>query len=280
MRKPLKQSEGIYRKFQDKYRFGDLGLYESIAIASTQVENIDLPLSTAIISPAGEAKTRILKDVLSMFPESMYVLVDGAITEYHITKEEKFKDLNYKLFCINDIEDIIKVYQRRRVAGILTFLKNLIDGHAQILTKHDDIDWHVKNFGVLLNIPEYLLTDFKGKLKDQFLGTFFDRVIPFRFKTDWEKWKSYWNDNKLREINPVKIEIERKSVKWDFDNNRKKISDLAESLASVKFSGLPRSINLVTAFLCGSALLNGRDCICNEDFQSLQNLKQYFGWYR
>jgi hypothetical protein len=87
-------------------------------------------LSTAIVSPAGEAKTRILRDVLSIFPEKDYILVDGAITEYHIAKEEKYEDLNYKLFCINDIEDIIRTYPKRRVAAILSFLKNLIDGRS------------------------------------------------------------------------------------------------------------------------------------------------------
>lgn len=54
-----------------------------------------------------------------MFPEECYVLVDGAITEYHIAKEERYEDLNHKLFCINDIEDIIRTYPRRRVAAIL-----------------------------------------------------------------------------------------------------------------------------------------------------------------
>ena len=91
-----------------------------------------------------------------MFPERTHILVDGAVTEYHIAKEERFKDLNYKLFCLNDIEDIIKAYPSRRVAGILAFAKNLIDGHAQILTKNETIDMHAKNFGVLLNITSTL----------------------------------------------------------------------------------------------------------------------------
>ena len=89
MKKLLRRSEKIYRKFQQKYRFGDLGLYESIALASTQVEGLKIPLSTAIISPPGEAKTQILKDVLSMFPESTHILIDGTITEYHIKNKEE-----------------------------------------------------------------------------------------------------------------------------------------------------------------------------------------------
>ena len=58
---------------------------------------------------------------------------------------------------------------------------------------------HAKNFGVLVNIPEYLLVDSKGKLKTQFLGTFFDRFIPFRFRTDWEEWKPYWDKKETQE---------------------------------------------------------------------------------
>ncbi|MGD0424067.1 MAG: hypothetical protein ABSA92_11505 [Candidatus Bathyarchaeia archaeon] len=280
MRKPLEMSDRIYRAFQTKYRFGDLGLFESIALASTQVEGLRIALSTAVISPPGEAKTRILSDVLSMFPETSYVLVDGAITEYHITKEKKYEDLNHKLFCINDIEDIIRTYPRRRVAAILSFLKNLIDGHAQILTKNDAIDRVARNFGVLINVPENLLIDSRGNLRNQFLGTFFDRTIPFRFRMDWEKWKPYWDGHRLKEATLPTIELERGSVKWDFATFRRRISNDAGKLATLKFSGLPRNIDLVTAFLCGSALLNGRERISNEDFTTLAQLKQYFGWYR
>jgi len=270
----------IFQSFQNKYRFGALALFECIALASTQVENLVATLSTAIVSPPGEAKTRILRDVLAMFPGQMYLLVDGAITEYHIAKEKLYEDLNYKLFCINDIEDIIRTYPRRRVAAILSFLKNLIDGHAQILTKNDAVDRTAKNFGVLINVPESLLVDSRGNLRDQFLGTFFDRTIPFRFRTDWEKWKPYWDGKKLKNSTLPHIELERGVVRWDLAKYRKRISTEASNLATLKFSGLPRNIDLVTAFLCGSALLNGRGRICEADFATLARLKRYFAWYR
>jgi len=280
MKKQLGTSELIHRIFQSKYRFGDLAVFESIALASTQVEGLRNTLSTAIVSPPGEAKTRILRDVLAMFPEQDYVLIDGAITEYHIAQESAYEDLNYKLFCINDVEDLIRSYPRRRVAGILGFLKNLIDGHAQILTKNDSVDRTAKNFGVLINVPEYLLVDARGNLRSQFLGTFFDRTVPFRFRTDWEKWRPYWDGRKLKETKLPRVKLERGTVQWDRSSSRKRISDEASNLATLKFSGLPRNIDLVTAFLCGSALLNGRDRICEADFTTLARLKKYFGWYR
>jgi hypothetical protein len=257
-----------------------LGLFESIQVASTQVEGINSPLSSAIISPPGEAKTTILRDVLSIFPESTYILVEGAITEYHIAEKKAYEDLNYKVVCLNDIEDIIGVYPRRRVAGILGFLKNLIDGHGQILTKNDTIDRHAVNFSVLLNIPEYMLLDSRGKLRNQFLATFFDRTIPFHFKTDWEKWKPLWDAKKLKTGTLQKIDLPRHPVKWDYRDFRRRISKQASGLATLKYSGLPRNINLITAFLCGSALLNGRDRICNQDFATLEIMKPYFGWSR
>lgn len=142
------------------------------------------------------------------------------------------------------------------------------------------IDRRAENFGVLLNVPEYLLIDSKGKLRNQFLGTFFDRTIPFRFRTDWEKWKPYWDRKKLKETQLPDIELDRGTVRWDYAGFRKRISDEARKLATLKFSGLPRNIDLVTAFLCGSALLNGRDRITNDDFATFGNLKCYFGWYR
>jgi hypothetical protein len=60
----------------------------------------------------------------------------------------------------------------------------------------------------------------------------------------------------------------------------KRISNEAGKLATLKFSGLPRNIDLVTAFLCGSALLNGRHRITNDDFATFAKLKSYFGWNR
>ena len=272
-------SERIFRHYRGKYRFGELGLFESIQVASTQVEGIKFPLSSAIISPPGEAKTQILHEVLSTFPEATYILVDGAITEYRM-QEKAYEDLNYKLFCVNDVEDIIKTYPKRRVAGTFGFLKNLIDGHAQILTKNDAIDREAVNFAVLLNIPEYLLLDSRGKLRNQFLATFFDRTIPFHFNTDWEKWKLYWNAKKLKNDTLETIDLQRHPVKWDYGDFRRKISEQASGLATLKYSGLPRNINLIKAFLCGSALLNGRDRICNEDFATLEMMKSFFGWYR
>jgi hypothetical protein len=156
----------------------------------------------------------------------------------------------------------------------------MIDGHAQILTKTGAIDRTAEGFGVLMNVPEYLLIDSKGKLRNQFLGTFFDRTIPFRFSTDWEKWKPYWDKKKLKEVRLPEIELHRGLVKWDYAGFRKRISEEARKLATLKFSGLPRNIDLVTAFLCGSALLNGRDRVTDEDFATFEKLKRYFGWYR
>ena len=137
------------------------------------------------------------------------------------------------------------------------------------------IDRRAENFGVLLNVSEYLLIDSKGKLRNQFLGTFFDRTIPFRFRTDWEKWKPYWDRKKLRETRLPEIELERGTVKWEYGSFRKRISDEARKLATPKFSGLPRNIDLVTAFLCGSALLNGRTTVTNQEFVEFLGLSRY-----
>ena len=104
MRKPLATTDMIYKAFQAEYHFRELGDFEAMALAATQVESSSIALSTAIVSPPGQAKTKILRGVLSMFPESTYVLVDGAITEYHIAKEKRYEDLNNKLFCLNDIQ--------------------------------------------------------------------------------------------------------------------------------------------------------------------------------
>ena len=97
-------------------------------------------------------------------------------------------------------------------------------------------------------------------------------------------WAGTWQ-LKNRRVNGTCLDMEpmelpRHPVKWDFGENRKRISGEAQSLASLKFSSLPRNIDLITAFLCGSALLNDRDRVCEKDFETLNKLKPYFGWYR
>ena len=81
------------------------------------------------------------------------------------------------------------------------------------MTKNDAIDRTARNFGLL-------------------------RTIPFRFRTDWEKWKPYWDGKKLKETPLPEIELERGTVKWDLPSFRKRISNEARSLATLKFSGL------------------------------------------
>lgn len=49
-----------------------------------------------------------------MLLENSRILADGSITEYHICKEKKYDDLNCKLFCLNDIEDTIKVITEKK----------------------------------------------------------------------------------------------------------------------------------------------------------------------
>jgi len=76
------------------------------------------------------------------------------------------------------------------------------------------------------------------------------------------------------------IALARHPVKWDYGDFRERISTEANSLANVKFSGLPRNIELIKASLCGSAILNDRDTVSKDDFDALTRLKRYFGWQR
>ena len=125
----------------------------------------------------------------------------------------------------------------------------------------------------------------RGGGKDGQVGQCFDGECSpaSRFLQEQEKQKGGISENDCRiplQDRGQKKETGRSAVKWDIPNYRKRIGTEASNLATLKFSGLPRNIDLVTAFLCGSASLNGRDRVCEADFATLALLKQYFGWYR
>ncbi|MEM2445748.1 MAG: hypothetical protein QW734_03735 [Candidatus Bathyarchaeia archaeon] len=265
-------SEKIYNAFKEKYGFGECGLFESLCIASTKVKNIDLCLSGIIIAPSGDAKTSILKDIHKIFKEDV-ILFDGLVTEYHLAKESH--KLSEKPYCIaiNDLVDIIKTLPKRRVAGILSFLKNIIDGHAQILTARDNIDIKAK-VSIIMNIPKLI---FDRKSATFVTTTFIDRTIPFNFEINWNEWKNLYLENKLKEINIEPIKLEEREIKVD-EKYKHQIVNKAEELSTLKYTGLARNVKLVKALLCGNALLNNRNEINDADFEVFDKLKSFFKW--
>jgi hypothetical protein len=268
----IEVSNKIFEKFKSKYDFGALGLFESICVASTKVENLDLPLSSVIIAPSGDAKTSMMNDVCSIFPNDT-IFLKGLVTEYGLARMYNEKELQKKCICVNDIVDTIKTQPRRRVAGVLTFFKNLIDGEAEILQSK----WSVRikaKVSIVINIPKPV---WERRSSLFYITTFFDRTIPFNFSIDWEKWKDFYLQHKNEKIEFDKIELKPIEVKIP-EGYEERIVKLAENLREMKETGLARQIKLVKAFLCGNAILNGRDYIVEEDFKVWEMLKDYFRW--
>ena len=48
---------------------------------------------------------------------------------------------------------------------------------------------------------------------------------------------------------------------------------------NLKFSGLPRNIELLKAFLAGNALLNKRNKVYKEDIELFLKFIKYIRWY-
>ena len=228
-------------------------------------------LSTVIIAPPGTAKTSTLNDLERIFPKTM-VIFRGLVTEYHIAKMNK-EDLNNKVWCVNDIVDLTKTMAKRRVAGVLTFFKNIIDGHAEILVAQADIKLKGK-VGILVNIPRVAFDKKRGEWVST---TFLDRVIPFNYDMNWDNWKEKYIENELMPIDIKPIKLKPGSIELPKKFNRK-VVECADSMATVKISGLPRNIQLVRAFLTGNAMLNGRKCVEEADFEIWDKLKSHFRW--
>ncbi|MEM2933227.1 MAG: hypothetical protein QW622_03430 [Candidatus Pacearchaeota archaeon] len=265
-------SEKIYEAFKEKYGFGECGLFESICVASTKVTNLDLCLSSIIIAPSGDAKTSMLTDVHKIFPKDM-ILYKGLVTEYYIAKDgEKIKSRPYCI-AVNDLTDIIKTQPKRRVAGILTFFKNIIDGQGQILTAQNTIDIKAK-VSVILNIPKSI---FDRKSVTFITTTFLDRTIPFNFEMNWSEWEKLYLENKLKEVKIKPIALKPMPINID-KKYELPIVERAKMLSNLKYSGLARNIKLVKALLCGNALLNKRKELSDADFEVFDKLKKFFRW--
>lgn len=266
-------SKKIHDWFERKYGFGELGLFEAIAVASMYVTNIRFAVSSVIISPAGEAKSEIMSDINKMIPDKC-IIKKGVVTEYWIIRNLPEEKLDDHLFCVDDLADSLKAMQTRRIAGFLSFLKNIIDGKAEILTAHDNISYNVTKVGVLVNIPKQAMGSVTGELIST---TFFDRTIPFQFATEWEQWSKLYLQNKLKQMPFDPVCFEKRSIRMH-KRYEPAIVERAKFLMKLKFSGLPRNINLVKAFLCGNALLNGRKAINDDDFAVFDMMKKFIKW--
>ena len=276
--KKLKVSNKIYEYFQKKYGFGDLGVILAVSANSVWVKNNKLGLSLTIISPKGHFKSSIMEEVASMFN---VLYIRGLVTEYGIEREYRasIEGKCVPVF-IDDIEDTIRGMQRRRVVGILGFLKGLIDGKGQITVRDRTIILKPKKFAIVLNVPDYLLYKSTGVLQNMFTSTFFDRTLPVKYSMDWEKWKEMYDKGKLKDIDPPKVKRYKKEKVVKFPRKfRKEISDIALKLMNLKFSGLPRNIELLKAFLAGNALLNKRNKVYKEDIELFLKFIKYIRWY-
>jgi len=268
------KSKEIYDWFKKKYGFGELGLFEAIVVCSVYVKNTRYAVNTIIIAPSGEAKSDILDDIEKFFPKKL-IIKKGIVTEYWIAKHIPQEALDMHTLGIGDLADSLTAMQTRRIAGFLSFLKNVIDGKAEILTAHDTISYNVKKCAILVNIPKQAMNSATGNL---ITTTFFDRTIPFQFATKWEEWSHLYLKNKLKN-SPVKKVSRMKMRTVDIPKKfEKSIVEEAKFLMQLKFSGLPRNIQIVKAVLCGNAYLNGRNKVTKDDFNVWDLLKPFFSW--
>lgn len=271
LNKKNRKSVEIYNFFKNKYGFGELGLFEAIVACSTRCSNTKYALPSIIISPAGEAKSDVLKDVIEFFPELIY-MKKGTLSEYWIAKELQPETLCHKIFAINDLADSLKSMQSRRIAGMMSFFKNLIDGDAELSNAVTDIKFATEKTGLIINIPKQAMT--QGITGSLITSTFFDRVIPFQFHTRWEEeWEDLYLQKKLHNSkikHTKKISIKEIKFDWSFE---KRIVENAKYLMKLKDSGLPRNIHLVKSFLAGSAILNNRNYITISDLEDFEHMK-------
>lgn len=273
------QHKYLYDFFKKKYGVepaAHLGLFECACVASTYASNLDFAASAIILSPAGEAKTNIMRDVKELVGDKM-IIRKGIMSEYWLIKHISQEELSGKTLAIDDLADSLKSMQQRRVAGLLSFLKNIIDKEAEILNVGSDIHYKLSDkVSIIINIPEQAIG---GTITELISTTFYDRTLPFKFSTKWSEWEEIYLKKKLIKLAPQHLSLKPTNVKipWRFE---KQIVKFANELRSTKFaSGLPRNINLIKAVLAGLVILDGRNEVTTNDIKIYEDLfKPYFRW--
>lgn len=259
----------IFKFFSKKYLIGETGLISAVCISSLKVKNVK-PFSLMIVAPSGQMKSSIIKDIIKIFNEDIFLL-SSRFTPYGVSTKVNHHELNNKTWIINDMVRTFDGISQTKIAEMVGFMAELMsEGKADSSTAlSTSLEAKMNLIGCIPNIKY-------KEIRELFLSsTFSERILQFQYiikKTEIRKKskkKLKW-ENGLIKLNNHDVMLPRKYKKYLYE-----LSDKLTKIAHYEKESM-RTDEIVLSFLSGYALLNGRNKIRKSDLKIFEHLLQFF----
>jgi len=266
-----KASREIFDVFQKRYRLGTVGVVGACVIASLTVTNCK-PVSLILVSPSGQMKSQIMRDLSLMFPKNS-VMLESRFTPYGLSKRVGESNLNNKTWIVNDMVRTFDGLSQTKISDLVGWLTEIIsEGKAGSTTANE------YSMSARMNLLGSLAVVSYEELKRKFMSsTLNERILQFTYYVDKsvvreETRKQYrvGDAGLVKEFAPSVVEIREK--------DKKKSYEYADRLCVLggyeKYSLRPDE--MVVSLLSSHAKLNGRQKVNDSDFEFLDAIFPYF----
>lgn len=265
-------SREIYRHFSRKFMMGELGIVESACIASLLVKK-QRPVNVIVVAPSGQLKSSIVNDIYRMFPDNV-IRIKSRMTPYGVVKEFGEQKLRSHTWIINDMVRTFTGISKIKIEEIVGWLSELMsEGSSGSSTAFASS---------IENCPMNLIGNIArvsyDSVRDKFMSsTFSERILQFNYVIDKNKIR-HGTDKHLplcRSLLRIKLKSRVFCVP---KHHKKKIYGLSDDLTRISHyeKDSMRPDEIVEGFLCGYALLNGRNKLKNSDFMVFGQLLPFF----
>jgi len=255
----------IYKYFEKRYKLGELALIEAITIKSLDFKEIK-PLSLMVISPSGTLKSTITKQIVSLFPNVLFI--HSRFTPYGLSKLNQKKSLNNMSWIINDMVRTFSGQPATKIAETVGWLTELMsEGHAGSDTANEaEITARMNIIG---NIAVTAYKDLQRKFIET---TFAERILQYSYGIDKNYIRNAKNDPlpkiRLKKVAYFKLTPKEKKAIYN-------LGDKLTTLGQYETQSM-RPDEMVKAFLYGHATLKTHNYIKKSDYILFDSLIQKF----
>jgi hypothetical protein len=262
----------IYSHFRKKFGLGELGIVESVCVASMLLDN-QKSFSIIVISPSGHLKSSILADVVQMFPSNT-VVIPSRNTPYGLSRDFGVSKLKDRTWINNDMVRTFTGIGKTKIEEIVGFYAEMMsEGQSGSATAFSSMFKDCR-----MNMIGNIALNSYRDVKDKFItSTFAERILQLSYLMDKNVIR-HKTDKKLPLCNQLRnIVLGHKNIVLSKKQkeNVYEISDALSKIAHYEEHSM-RPDEIVESFICAYALLNGRDKVVNSDFDVFIKLMPFF----
>jgi hypothetical protein len=271
-------AKAIFNHFEKKFLLGELGVVESVCISSLYLKN-QKPFSLIVISPSGQMKSSIMRDITNMFPEHVTV-IPSRHTPYGLSGMEKLK---WHTWLNNDMVRTFSGISKTKIEEIVGFYTELLtEGTSSSATARPSIFKDIR-MNMIGNIALKSYSD----VKDKFVTTTFnERILQVNYAKDkndirYKTLKNFPLSENLKNImlaNRLGDGYELLDIVLS-KKQKKEVYRLSDKLCNIALyeEGSMRPDEIVESFICAYALLNNnRPKLKKSDFDVFEKLIPFF----